>query len=106
MTTKLHNFLFCAVILSGLLCLSGCGAPASAPAPIPTEPPAVTAPSQDAPEETGSTLAEELASVEQLALVAEAKDLWDLLDYPNLKSVNLSASTCYAAILDLMDKNP
>ena len=106
MTTKLLHLFICTAVLSALLCLSGCGAPASAPDPVQPSPPAATTPVQESPEETGSTLAEELASVEQLALVAEAKDLWDLLDYPNLKSVNLSGSTCYAAILDFIDKNP
>ena len=103
MTTKLSKYLLCAVILSALLCLAGCS---TGSAPAQSAKPAATTPGQASPEETGSTLAQELESVEQLALVAEAKDLWDLLDYPNLKSVNLSGSTCYAAILDFIDKNP
>ena len=44
--------------------------------------------------------------VETLAVVLEAGELYTLDAYPNLKSVNLTGSTCYGAILDFMDSHP
>ncbi len=106
MKSKLRISLLCAGILSALLCLSGCGAEAAAQ-PTPESKPAATVPQQTTPAETApdeETLAKE--AVEHLEIVAEAQDLWNLREYPNLKSVDLSGSTCYSAILDFIDKNP
>ena len=107
MRSKFLNILLCAALLGALVCLSGCGSNAPAETQAPAAKPAATTPPQTEatePQPDEETLAKE--SIEQLALVVEAQDLWDLLDYPNLKSVNLSGSTCYDAILDFIDKNP
>lgn len=107
MKSKLLKIVICAALVSVLLCLSGCSANAVAEAHAQAEKPAATIPVQTAPAETEpdeETLAME--AVQHLDVVVEAQDLWDLLDYPNLKSVDLSGSTCYSAILDFIDKNP
>lgn len=44
--------------------------------------------------------------VEELRAVLEAGQLYTLGSYPNLKRADLSGSTCYAAILEYMDKHP
>lgn len=44
--------------------------------------------------------------VESLTVVMNAGDLYTLGHYPNLKSVDLSGSVCYGAILDYMEKHP
>ncbi len=44
--------------------------------------------------------------VEQLGLVLEAGELYTLDAYPNLKSVDLTGSTCYGAILAFMEARP
>ena len=107
MRSKLLNILLCGALLSVLLCLTGCGTGKTGQSQAPAEAPAATAPAQI---QSAETQPEEelpaLESIEQLALVVEAQDLWNLLDYPNLKSVNLSGSTCYDAILDFIAKNP
>lgn len=46
------------------------------------------------------------ADVESLTVVMEAGELYTLTHYPNLKTVDLSGSTCYAAILDFIGKHP
>ena len=78
-------------------CLTGCGskiAHAETPTYKPTEAAAVetTAP------------AEEL--VEELAVVMTEGELYQLNRYPNLKKVDFSGSTCYAAILRYAKNNP
>ena len=84
---------------AAVLLLSGCGH--ASPAAAPTE--AITLPT--APTETEPT-ADPKESVEQLTVVLEAGELYTLDSYPNLKSVDLSGSTCYGAILDFMEKRP
>ena len=94
MKSRLHTFFIYAGILSALLCLSGCGVREAAPtAPAPAKP-AATVPAQTEPAEPepdAETLAKE--AVEHLDIQVEAQGLWDLLDYPNLKSADLSGST-------------
>ena len=91
--------------LAAILLLTGCADKMpddQSSATTPVAAPAQTAPTETlAPEETLDP-----ASIEHLALVVTAADLWDLLDYPNLKTVNLSSSTCYDAIVDFIEKNP
>ena len=84
---------------AAVLLLSGCGH--ASPAVAPTE--VITLPT--APTETEPT-ADPKESVEQLTVVLEAGELYTLDSYPNLKSVDLSGSTCYGAILDFMEKRP
>ena len=45
-------------------------------------------------------------SVEELRVVMEPGQLYTLDSYPNLKRVDLSGSTCYAAIWDFIEKHP
>ena len=44
--------------------------------------------------------------VQDLKLVVTAENIGQLEEYPNLKGVDLSGSTCYDAILEYMDRHP
>ena len=90
--------LLCAA--AAVLALSGCGK--SSPAPTPTTE-IITLPT--APQETEAPT-DPKESVEELTVVLEAGELYTLNSYPNLKSVDLSGSTCYSAILEFMEKHP
>lgn len=89
--------------LSAVLCLSGCGRAQSVPtetAALPTETePAVT-------EETVPTETDPRNLVEELTIVVTEEDIGQLEEYPNLKQVDLSGSTCYAAITAYMEAHP
>ena len=102
MTSKLFKYILCAVLAAALLGLSGCAfaipGEVQENADVATEPQATVS--------SDPELDAQLAGVEHLEMVVQAKDLWNLLDYPNLKSLNLSGSTCYGAILDFARKNP
>lgn len=87
-------------VLFLLCCLAGCkGAaaeshtPTAVPHSSPTE--AVTEPTVDPME-----------LVEELTVVMSEGELYKLNSYPNLKSVDLSGSTCYAAIIKFMNEHP
>ena len=71
-------------LLTAVLLLSGCG--------------------QDVPQETLPLETE--PPVEQLALVVTEDTIGQLEEYPSLKYVDLTGSTCYAAIADYMQKHP
>ena len=85
-----------------VLLLSGCGnaqpeeTTATAPEPIvlPT-----------APKETEAEI-DPAHQEEHLRVVMDAGELYTLDYYPNLKTVDLSGSTCYSAILDFASKRP
>jgi len=82
-----------------LLAVTGCADPSDASHAAPnTLPP--TIPRQT----TSPTIPKE--AVEELAVVMEAGELYTLDSYPNLKSVDLSGSTCYNSILDYIAKHP
>ncbi|MBR1972306.1 MAG: hypothetical protein IKA16_02570 [Oscillospiraceae bacterium] len=89
--------------LAILLSLNGCGQKASEPATTPTLEPIVlpTATVAQEVEVTNPNM-----DVETLTVVMTAGDLYTLNHYPNLKSVDLTGSTCYGAILDHMSKHP
>ena len=72
-------------ILAALLLLAGCQQEPSVPTTVPpeTEPP-----------------------VEQLAMVVTEDTIVQLEQYPALKRVDLTGSTCYAAIAEYMQKHP
>lgn len=97
---KKITLVFC--VLCTLLSLNGCGnknqeettPPTLAPIVLPT-----------APTETEATLAAEHLE-EHLTVVMEAGELYTLDYYPNLKTVDLSGSTCYSAIIDFASKRP
>ena len=106
MNSKLLKTHICAALAAITLLVTGCTKDTPvAQSPAESQPAAVPAQTSPAQEETPEETLDP-ASIEHLALVVEAADLWDLLDYPNLKTVNLSSSTCYDAILDFIDKNP
>ena len=89
--------------LAAVLALSGCGKKASEPATMPTLEPIVL-PTATVAQEVEATNPNE--DVETLTVVMTAGDLYTLNHYPNLKSVDLTGSTCYGAILDYMSKHP
>lgn len=101
----MHSFLKKAVCFAcaagAVFCLSGCGGdrvPAVSDEII-TLP---TAPIEAAGPETTSPM--EL--VEELTTVMEAGELYTLDHYPNLKSVDLTGSTCYDTILEYAQTHP
>lgn len=81
---------FCLLCMTAaILTLSGCGSghadlatPAAPPAQVETVPPTE----------------DPLLLVEDLAVVLDESELYTLSQYPNLKTVDLSGSTCYEAI--------
>ena len=84
--------------------LWGCSGKKQQPT-VPTEAEIITLPT--APPATESpTIPKEKEDVETLAVVMQPGELYTLDQYPNLKSVDLTGSTCYGAILDFMDNHP
>lgn len=94
----------CAAVLS--LGLFGCGK-AKQPATVPTVDPTeqITLPTAPIVQETVPETTS-VESVEHLSAVLTAGELYKLEHYPNLKSADLSGSTCYDAILNFMAKHP
>ena len=90
-------------VVSTSLALSGCGNGASEEATVPPTLEPIVLPT--APKETEAAVEPELLE-EHLTVVMEAGDLYTLDYYPNLKTVDLSGSTCYSAILDFASKRP
>jgi len=86
-----------AVILALSVCACGDQAPTA-----PTQEELITLP---VPTQT-TVPTDPKESVEELQVVMEAGQLYTLDSYPNLKRVDLSGSTCYAAILDFIGKHP
>ena len=90
--------------LAAALTLSGCGKdepvettpPTLAPIVLPTAPRETEAPAETEPDKLA----------ESLTMVMDAGDLYKLNQYPNLKSVDLSGSTCYWAIWDFIENHP
>ena len=95
---------FTLVLCAGLtiLSLSGCGSSKAEETTAPTLEPIVL---PTAPQETEAAIAPEKLE-EHLTVVMDAGELYTLDYYPNLKSVDLSGSTCYSAILDFAGKRP
>ncbi|MDO5545795.1 MAG: hypothetical protein Q4F81_08230 [Eubacteriales bacterium] len=58
-----------------------------------------------APVETEATIAPD-KEAESLTVVLAAGEIYTLNQYPNLKSVDLSGSTCYATILEYIQEHP
>ena len=85
-----------------LVCsFSGCGSKQEETTPPTLEP--IVLPT--APKETEApTVPAQLE--EHLTLVLEAGELYTLDHYPNLKTVDLSGSTCYSAIVNFAGKRP
>ncbi len=89
------------VLMTVLLC--GCGK--QQPAAPATEPPVITLPTAPVEAETSPT-ADPNALVEELTVVLEAGEIYTLDQYPGLKRLDLSGSTCYDTILQYMEKHP
>ena len=84
-----------------LIC-SGCGNHKQEETTPPTLEPIVL---PTAPAETEATVPQERLE-EHLSAKLEAGELYTLDYYPNLKTVDLSGSTCYSAIVDFASKRP
>ena len=88
--------------VSALFALNGCSK---------TEPEETTPPTLEpivlptAPQETQATLPPERLE-EHITAVLDAGELYTLDYYPNLKTVDLSGSTCYKAMMDFASKRP
>ena len=89
-------------VVFAVLMLSGCGMGQEKETTPPTLEPIVL---PTAPKETEATVAPELQE-EHLSVVMDAGDLYTLDYYPNLKTVDLSGSSCYSAIMDFASKRP
>ena len=87
---------------SMVFALNGCGKAEPEETTLPTFEPIVL---PTAPKETEASIAPELLE-EHLTVVMEAGELYTLDYYPNLKTVDLSGSTCYSAIVDFASKRP
>ena len=93
--------LLCAA--AAVFTLTACVKAEGPTATVPTE--IITLPTAPVAEETvPETNPKE--QVETLTVVLEAGEIYTLESYPNLKSVNLSGSTCYDAIIRYMEKHP
>lgn len=89
------------------LCLSLCLCACAETTEDPTDPPEVLATDPvDAPTEAETPTEAPNYSVAQLTLVVTADNISQLEDYPNLKEVDLTGSTCYAEIAQYMAAHP
>ena len=91
---------FC--VIATVFSLSGCGSKKAEETTPPTLEPIVL---PTAPQETEATVPPERTE-EHLTVVMDAGELYTLDYYPNLKTVDLSGSTCYSAIVDFAKKRP
>ena len=89
-------------LAASLFVLNGCGKQEPAETTPPTLEPIVL---PTAPAETEATIAPERLE-EHLTAKLDAGELYTLDYYPKLKTVDLSGSTCYSAIVDFASKRP
>lgn len=97
---KIGCFL-CAAVTS--FALMGCGSSKAEETTPPTLEPIVL---PTAPKATEAAPTNPDLLVDTLSVVMQPGELYTLDYYPNLKSVDLTGSTCYDAILDFMSKRP
>ena len=88
--------------LAAVFALTGCGSKQAEETTPPTLEPIVL---PTAPKETEATVSPERLE-EHLTVVMDAGELYTLDYYPNLKTVDLTGSTCYSAIADFASKRP
>ena len=100
---NIRRFARALAVLAAVLLLAGCGKKEPEQT-VPTTLEPIVLPTAPVVEQTQSTDPRE--DVEHMTVVMEAGDLYTLDYYPNLKSVDLSGSTCYWAILDFMKTHP
>ena len=96
------KFTLAVCVAATLLTLSGCGSKEPEETTAPTFEPIVL---PTAPQETEAAVEPDKLE-EHLTVVMEAGELYTLDYYPNLKTVDLSGSTCYSAIVDFAGKRP
>ena len=94
----------CSAILA--LSLAGCAGKKSPAQSVQIPAQQAAQPTAAPVEETTPVETTTIEQVEHLSVVMEAGELYTLNHYPNLKSVDLSGSTCYEAIVDFMAKRP
>ena len=105
MTSFLRKKVLLACAAAAMLLCSGCSSD-SAPESLPPETTVIiTLPAAPVEEETTAP-ADPRESVEELEVVLEAGEIYTLEHYPNLKTVDLSGSTCYDTILNYIEKHP
>ncbi len=104
MTSLFQKTLLLLCILAVLPGLSGCSTEPMEPAVPETIVVTLPPPPQEAEETTPATDPKD--QVEHLSAVLEAGEIYTLEHYPNLKSVDLTGSTCYDTILGYMAKHP
>lgn len=102
MTLSLKKFLCLACAAAAAMALSGCGGTSASAAEDATE--IITLPTAPTAESVPETLPPELEA-ETVTAVLKAGELYTLDKYPNLKTVDLSGSTCYDAILEFMENH-
>ena len=98
-TMKKIRCLLCAG--AACLLLAGCGGSKQEAVPDMTE--IITLPTAPAATETPTNPKEE---IETLTVVLSAGEMYTLDQYPNLKSVDLTGSTCYATICEYVAAHP
>ena len=89
-------------LTAAVFTMGGCGNSNTEETTVPTLEPIVL---PTAPTETEAPMVPELLE-EHLTVVMDAGELYTLDYYPNLKTVDLSGSTCYSAIVDFASKRP
>ena len=91
------------LLCAGAACLllAGCGGSEQAAVPDMTE--IITLPTAPAATEAPTNPKEE---IETLTVVLSAGEIYTLNQYPNLKSVDLTGSTCYATICEYVAEHP
>ncbi len=90
------------VCLALAVCLAGCAVPSLFPENTLPQETVGTA----LPQETAAPTEDPALQVEEVTAVVTAAELTSLDQYPNLKKVDLSGSTCYDAILQYMAGHP
>lgn len=105
MTACWKKFICLSCTAAAVLLLSGCGGN-QAWESLPPDTEIITLPTAPRIEETVPSTADPMELVEDLAVVLEAGEIYTLDHYPNLKSVDLSGSTCYDAILQYVAGHP
>lgn len=101
MMPVVHKFFCVCCAVGTALALTGCAG--SGRATEPTREEIITLPT--APVATEATLDPSLEA-EHLTVVMEAGELYLLDQYPNLRTLDLTGSTCYEAILHYMENHP
>jgi len=97
------NFTLALCLTAAVFSLSACSSSKSEEITVPPTLEPIVLPT--APPETEAALKQEFLE-EHLTAVLQAGELYTLDYYPNLKTADLSGSTCYSAIMDFAGKRP